>query len=254
MSRGPTPLLASRRRAATLMSLAIGIGFLGGSLSWAPLAWAGGPESVRTDLRSTHGTPIRIIQILETTRAKEGAVRAVQLWEIAGSRRFVLRADVSRRESEAEYTIRASGMKGAVVFSISAREPDLTNEDRRAGTGILKIGDERLFLRPEDASAQTVRARLQPALEKAIGVDSLAALRSAAEEVGRCGLRLAKGKLLPILAPDAYGRPEGPCNAAFVNSAADAGDRGFETAFLSIDPSVRDFLALEPRTSSGVSE
>lgn len=206
--------------------------------------------ALRTEVAATKGTPIRVLQILDSTMASEGAAKALQLWWIGPDLRLVLWADVSRRDSQAIYSLRASGMKGEIVFSVSEKDPELVTADRRAGVGVLVIGGERVVLKPEDARSQTVRSRISGLLAAALGKGAFDEFQSAVNEVGKCGLRLARGKLLPIIAPDAYGMPNAPCRASFSDKSGEKADPSWESAFVPVDPAVRDFLRLDTRAAA----
>lgn len=208
---------------------------------------------VRTEVESTNGDPIHVLQVLDVTEVQAVAPesRGVQLWSAGPDVRFVVQWKVSPPTS---WSFSLIGLKErqVVTFRKDPKLPQLTPEEYARGAGVLQVGDRELVLNRSDAQAAAVRARVEKLLLEAFSLEELRAIRVAIDTVGRCPMMLARGSLLPVIAPDAYTRGGRPCTAAFRDVAAGERDRKWELPFVTREPAVGEFLKAEAEISKGV--
>ncbi|MDX9735403.1 MAG: hypothetical protein RBU36_14835 [Thermoanaerobaculia bacterium] len=209
---------------------------------------------VRSEIESTIGDPIRILQVMDVTHARASAPesRGVQLWSVGPEVRFIMMYTVAPPTSWS-FSLIGAKERQVVTFRKDPKLSQLTSEELARGTGVLQVGDRELVLNPSDARAAAVRARVEKLLLEVFSPEELRAIRAAIDAVGRCPmLMLAKGNILPVLAPDAYARDGRPCTAAFRDVAADERDRKWELSFVTREPAVDEFLKADAEISPGV--
>ncbi len=209
---------------------------------------------VRTEVESTNGDPVRVLQVMDVTQARAHApeVRVMQLWSAGPDVRFILLSRVTPPTSWS-FSLIGAKERQVVTFRKDPKLPQLTPEEYSRGTGVLQIGDRELVLNQSDARAGAVRARVERLLLEDFSPEELRAIRAAIHAVGRCPmLMLSKGNILPVIAPDAYTRGARPCTAAFRDVPADERDRKWELSFVTREPAVDEFLKADAEISPGV--
>ena len=211
---------------------------------------------VRTEVESTSGVPIRVLQVMDVTHARATAPesRGVQLWSAGPGVRFIVLWKVAPPTS---WSFSLIGVKErqVVTYRKDPKLSQLTSEELARGTGVLQVGDRELVLHRSDAQAAAVRARVEKLLLEVFSPEELRAIRVAIDAVGRCPmLMLASRSLLPVIAPDAYTRGGRPCTAAFRDVPADERDRKWELSFVTREPAVDEFLKADAEISPGVTK
>lgn len=208
---------------------------------------------VRTEVESTKGDPIRVLQVMDVTLARADAseVRGVQLWSAGPDVRFIVLWKVAPPTSWS-FSLIGAKERQLVTYRKDPKLSQLTSEEYARGAGVLQVGDRELVLNRSDAQAAAVRARVEKLLLEAFSPEELRAIRVAIDTVGRCPMMLARGSLLPVLAPDAYSRGGRPCTAAFRDVPADERDRKWELPFVTREPAVEEFLKADAEISKGV--
>ena len=186
-------------------------------------------------------------------RATAPESRGVQLWPPGPGVRFTVmwEADPPTRWS---FSLIGAKERQVVTYRKDPKLSQLTSEELARGTGVLQVGDRELVLHRSDAQAAAVRARVEKLLLDVFSPEELRAIRAAIDAVGRCPMMLARGSLLPVIAPDAYTRGGRPCTAAFRDVPADERDRKWELPFVTREPAVDEFLKADAEISPGVTK
>lgn len=210
---------------------------------------------VRTEVESTNGDPIRILQVMDVTHARATAPesRGVQLWSAGPDVRFIVLWEVDP-PTRWSFSLIGAKERQVVTYRKDPKLSQLTSEELARGTGVLQVGDRELVLHRSDAQAAAVRARVEKLLLDVFSPEELRAIRAAIDAVGRCPMMLARGSLLPVIAPDAYTRGGRPCTAAFRDVPADERDRKWELPFVTREPAVDEFLKADAEISPGVTK
>lgn len=211
---------------------------------------------VRTEVESTSGDPIRVLQVMDVTHARATApeVRIAQLWSAGSDMRFIVLSTVAP-PTRWSFSLIGPTERQVVTYRKDPKLSQLTSEELARGTGVLQVGDRELVLNRSDAQAAAVRARVEKLLLEVFSPEELRAIRAAIDAVGRCPMMmLAKGSLLPVIAPNAYIRGGRPCTAAFRDVPADERDRKWELSFVTREPAVGEFLKADGEISPGVME
>lgn len=207
--------------------------------------------TVRTDVASTSGTPIRVVEIMDVTNAERSTVRGVQLWFAGPEFRFIV---LWRVETSSNSSFSIVGPKDGQVVTYRRRADlsMLTPQEYSRGSGVLEVGNREFVVHRDDSSAPTVRARVEKALLEVFSPEEVSAIRSAIHTVEGCNLRLARTSILKIVAPDAYRRDGRPCEAKFRDVAPEDRDRAWELRFVAREPIVQEFLEWNPGLAKGV--
>jgi hypothetical protein len=207
-------------------------------------ALGGDIVAVRSEVASSKGMPIRILQIMDVTNAGlSNDTRGVQLWEVGTGMRFVHIYSVSNADRRSSYSL--IGPEESQVVSVR-KGPDLmelSRADLDNGLWVFKAGGTEFVVKREDAASPTVRARVDKALREVLSPAELESLRSALRIARSCDLMIARGYLLPVIAPDSYKRGSTPCDADFRDVPQDARDPKWDLGFVALEPAVREFLA-----------
>ncbi|MHB1048409.1 MAG: hypothetical protein ACYC4P_20640 [Thermoanaerobaculia bacterium] len=208
---------------------------------------------VRTEVESTNGDPIRILQVMDVTLARADAseFRGVQLWSAGPDVRFIVLWKVAPPTSWS-FSLIGAKERQVVTYRKDPKLPQLTSEEYARGAGVLQVGDRELVLDRSDARAAAVRARVEKLVLEVFSPEELRAIRAAIDTAGRCPMMLGRGSLLPVIAPDAYSRGGRPCTAAFRDVPADERDRKWELSFVTREPAVGEFLKADAEISKGV--
>jgi hypothetical protein len=237
----------SRRFPASFIGLALVLCVV------APEALGGEIVATRCEVASSKGMPIRILQIMDVTNAElRGDTRGVQLWEVGEGLRFVHIYSVSNADRRSSYSL--IGPTGSQVVSVKRGLDlmELSRADLDNGLRVFKAGGTEFVVRREDAASPTVRARVDKALREVLSAAELEALRKALRVASSCDLMMARGYLLPVLAPDVYKRDSAPCDAGFRDVPQDARDPRWDLGFVAMEPAVREFLGWKAEIHPGV--
>lgn len=206
-------------------------------------AFGGDIAAVRSEVASSKGMPIRILQIMDVTNAGLGGdTRGVQLWEVGAGMRFVHLWSVSKADQSYSYSLIGPATSQVVSLRKGLHLMELSRADLEKGLRVFKAGGTEFVMNREDAATPTVRARVDKALREVLSPAELESLRSVLRIVSSCDLMLGRGVLLPVIAPDAYKRGSTPCGAEFRDVPQDARDPKWDLGFVALEPAVREFL------------
>jgi hypothetical protein len=206
-------------------------------------ALGGDIVAVRSEVASSKGMPIRILQIMDVTNAGlSNDTRGVQLWEVGAGLRFVHLYSVSRADRRSSYSLIGPARSQVVSVRKGLDLMELSRADLDDGLWVFKAGGTEFVVKREDAAAPTVRARVDKALREVYSPAELEALRTALRVASSCDLMIARGYLLPVLAPDVYKKGSAPCDAGFQDVPQDARDPKWDLGFVALEPAVREFL------------
>lgn len=206
-------------------------------------ALGGDIVAVRSEVASSKGMPIRILQIMDVTNAEHGGdTRGVQLWEVGTGMRFVHLWSVSKADRRYSYSLTGPAESQVVSLRKGLDLVELSRADLESGLRLFKAGGTEFVVKTEDAASPTVRARVDKALREVLSLAELETLRSALRTASSCDLMIGKGVLLPVIAPGAYKRGTTPCIAEFRDVPQDARDPKWDLGFVAMEPAVREFL------------
>lgn len=206
-------------------------------------ALGGDIVAVRSEVASSKGMPIRILQIMDVTNAElHGDTRGVQLWEVGTGMRFVHLYSLSKADRRYSYSLIGPASSQIVSLRKGLDLVELSRADLDNGLRVFKAGGTEFVLKTEDAASPTVRARVDKALREVLGPAEVETLRSALRIAGSCDLMIGKGVLLPVIAPDAYKKGTTPCDAEFRDVPQDARDPKWDLGFVAMEPAIREFL------------
>jgi hypothetical protein len=250
MMQRTAPNVSNQRRVTRYRLLLI-VALL--TLGWGGAVRGAEKAFVRTEVESANGEPIRVLQVMDVTLARADApeVRGVQLWSAGPDVRFIVLSKVAPPTSWS-FSLIGPKERQVVTYRKDPKLSQLTSEEYARGAGVLEVGDRELVLNRSDAQAAAVRARVEKLLLEVFSPEELRAIRVAIDAVGRCPMMLARGSLLPVIAPDAYSRGGRPCTAAFRDVPADERDRKWELSFVTREPAVGEFLKADAEISKGV--
>ena len=220
----------------------------------SPEALGGDIVAVRCEVASSKGMPIRILQIMDVTNAAQrGDTRGVQLWEVGAGMRFVHIYSVSNADRRYSFSLIGPGKSRVVSLRKGLDLMALSGADLDNGLRVFKADGTEFVVKTEDAASPTVRARVDKALREVLSPAELETLRLALRIARSCDLWIAKGSLLPVIAPDAYKRSSTPCDADFRDVPQDARDPKWDLGFVAMEPAIRQFLSWKADIHTGVS-
>lgn len=206
-------------------------------------AMGGDIVAVRSEVTSSKGPPIRILQIMDVTNARlSGDTRGIQLWEVGAGLRFVHIYSVSRADQSYSFSLIGPAKSQKVSLRKGLDLVELSRADIEKGLRLFSAGGTEFVVSPEDAASPTVRARIDGAIRELLSTEEFDSLRAALRIASSCDLMIAKGMLLPLIAPDAYKRGSSPCDADFRDVPQDSRDPKWYLGFVAMEPAVREFL------------
>lgn len=206
-------------------------------------ALGGDIVAVRSEVASSMGMPIRILQIMDVTNAgRSNDTRGVQLWEVGTGVRFVHIYSVSNADRRSSYSLIGPAESQVVSVRKGLDLTELSSADLDSGLWVFKAGGTGFVVKREDAASPTVRARVDKALREVYSPAELEALRSALRVASSCDLMIGRGYLLPVIAPDSYKRGSTPCDAGFRDVPQEERDPKWDLGFVALEPAIREFL------------
>ena len=218
-------------------------------------ALGGDVVAVRSEVASSEGMPIRILQIMDVTNAgQRGDTRGVQLWEVGAGLRFIYLYSVSNADRRSSFSLIGPAKSQVISVRKGLDLMELSRADLDNGLWVFKAGGTEFVVKREDAASPTVRARVDKALREVLSPAELEALRSALRITSSCDLMIGRGVLLPVIAPDAYKRGSNPCGAGFRDVPQDQRDPKWDLGFVALEPAVREFLGWKAEFSKVVSK
>lgn len=194
------------------------------------------PELLRTEYLVEGDPPLRITEIMEGSGVRAGIVETYHLYSIGKRLLFYHYVRVNQKEA-IRYETLVTGSRGEEIeFARGPEVKELSDQDREAGLGLVRIGGERIKVGPEDALNNTVQLRVQPLFQR-WPEERRTALEQVYRTIVTCNLSISTGSLLPMLYPSVRKVPVGKCSVDAELAEPD-------------DQRDRRFLLLEPALGS----